>query len=325
MRLLLAVLLIMSATWAEARCTGTDMRNHLTPTGTIWLQEEVAKVPFAYGNHWVAQRGDRQVHVIGTMHEGDARMGPVVRKLRPVIRSADALLLEVTKHAADTHVSEIWQSPEAFLRKDPPFLPDLLSPTAWATLRDQLAAEDFDIDVVARMQPWFAGFFLDGSGCGGGFGAYLGLDDRIEKVARQAKVPVGGLENPGAGMAALASQPLADQVKMLEWDLTSTLNLDDQIVTMTEAYFGERLAEGILIQNQTLYGDLDVPRSEIAQVLNGFQRRLLDDRNRAWIKVIDRTPGNSLVIAVGGAHLPGEAGLLNLLAKQGYTLTRAPF
>ena len=325
MRLFLAALLILTATIAQARCNGSDLRDHLTASGEAWLQAEVAKVPFAYGNHWIARRGARNVHVVGTMHTGDPRMIAVIRRLRPVIRDADALLLEVTADASEAHIDKLWRTPSAFLREKPPLLPDLLSPEAWAILRDQLAAEDFTAQEVAHMQPWFAGLFLDGSDCGGGLGSHVGLDDRIERIARQARVPVGGLEGAGAGMQALADQPLADQAKMLEWDLSTQLNLDDQVVTMAEAYFGERLAEGLLIQNRTLYTDLDVPRQEVARVLKGFHGRLLDNRNRAWIDVIERTPGDLLVVAVGGAHLPGKAGLLNLLRAQGYTMERAPF
>ena len=103
------------------------------------------------------------------------------------------------------------------------------------------------------------------------------------------------------------------------------MNFDDQVVTMSEAYFDERLAEGMLIQDWTMYADLGVPRSEVKRLLDGFQDRLIDARNRAWVPVIERTGGAVLVVAVGGAHLPGEDGLLNLLARKGYVMERAPF
>lgn len=326
MRLLLALLLTLTATLAEARCTGTDLRNHLTPAGSQWLAGELANTPFAEGNHWIARKDGQQIHVIGTMHTGDSRMIAVIRRLRPVIRAADAVLLEVTDVESTAHVEELWRTPSAFLRNKPPYLPDLLSPGAWATLVETLGeTEDLLPEEIARMQPWFAGFYLDGSDCGGGLGSHLGLDDRIERIARQARVPVGGLEPVGAGLDALSGQPLADQVRMLEWDLTTRLNTDDQVITLAEAYFAERVAEGLLIQNRTLYSDLHIPRREVERVLTGFHRRLLDDRNRAWVEVIARTPGDTLVVAVGGAHLPGRAGLLNLLQSRGYALTRAPF
>ena len=100
---------------------------------------------------------------------------------------------------------------------------------------------------------------------------------------------------------------------------------DNLTVTMTEAYFDERLAEGMRIQDWMLYSDLPVSRAEVARLQGVFNRHLLDDRNRAWIKVIERTQGPVLVVAVGAAHLPGKVGLLNLLKARGYSLERAPF
>jgi uncharacterized protein YbaP (TraB family) len=53
--------------------------------------------------------------------------------------------------------------------------------------------------------------------------------------------------------------------------------------------------------------------------IGGFTDILLYDRNANWAKKLQELmPGNSLVIAVGAGHLPGEKGVLNLLKKAGY-------
>ena len=53
-----------------------------------------------------------------------------------------------------------------------------------------------------------------------------------------------------------------------------------------------------------------------------FQEKLLNERNAKWIPVIEKnialTPS---FIAVGGGHLGGEKGVINLLRKKGYKLT----
>jgi hypothetical protein len=49
---------------------------------------------------------------------------------------------------------------------------------------------------------------------------------------------------------------------------------------------------------------------------------LLYARNRKWAKKLDGLLGQkSLLIAVGAAHLPGKGGVIDLLRKEGYTLT----
>jgi len=56
--------------------------------------------------------------------------------------------------------------------------------------------------------------------------------------------------------------------------------------------------------------------------ISGFTDVLLYHRNNNWVnKLKGLLPDKSLIIAVGAGHLPGEKGLINLLRKEGYTVT----
>ncbi len=320
------LLLLTTPTTADARCTGTDLRDRLTSAAETRLQQEIARTPFAYGNHWVATKNGRRIHVVGTQHSGDRRMRPIMRGLRPIIRAADAVLLEVTKAEMGKLDNVIKQDPSILLMPKGRTLADLMSPSDWNTLQARMRPEDIDTDILARLQPWYISMALSQSGCGGrGIAAYTGLDERIENLAVRSGVPVGSLEGVGDGMRALSSQPVRDQLKLLELDMKSELNFDDQVVTMGKAYFQERLAEAMLIQKWTMYRDIDIPRREVSRLLDQYDRQILDRRNRAWMPVINRTKGQVIVVAVGAAHLPGKTGILNLLKQQGYELNRAEF
>jgi uncharacterized protein YbaP (TraB family) len=52
-------------------------------------------------------------------------------------------------------------------------------------------------------------------------------------------------------------------------------------------------------------------------------KRLIDDRNKVMVERMATllTQGNAF-IAVGAAHLPGEAGILHLLELRGYRISR---
>jgi uncharacterized protein len=53
-----------------------------------------------------------------------------------------------------------------------------------------------------------------------------------------------------------------------------------------------------------------------------YEDVLLTNRNRNWVvKLNTLLKDKALVIAVGAGHLPGDKGLINLLRKEGYTLT----
>ena len=144
-------------------------------------------------------------------------------------------------------------------------------------------------------------------------------------MALRSGVRVASLERVGDGMRALSDQPVRDQLRLLELDIKSSLNYDDQVVTLGNAYFDERLAEAMLIQKWTLYRDIDIPRREVTRLLQQYDRRILAGRNRAWLPVILNTKGKTVVVAVGAGHLAGQQGVLNLLQNNGYTLTRAEF
>jgi uncharacterized protein YbaP (TraB family) len=76
-----------------------------------------------------------------------------------------------------------------------------------------------------------------------------------------------------------------------------------------------------LYKNQDLDKIDELSRKEDAG-MDKYMDLLLYDRNRKWAKAL---PGlfssQSLLVAVGAAHLPGENGVINLLRKQGYTVT----
>jgi len=323
-RLLMTLLLCLIAATAQARCTGSNMRDRLTPQYQERLKTEVAKVPFAYGNHWVASKGNRKIHVVGTQHSGDSRMNAMMRTLQPVIASANAVLLEVTSSQSTTLLSKLKKNPSLVFLKKGQSLPEMMSKDDWRSL--SLAAGDIGLTAreTAKLQPWVLSIYLGRSGCGGrGILSYAGLDDRIERMAIRNRVAIGSLEDVTDGFRALSMQPMRDQLRLLQLDLASEMNFDDLMVTLTESYFNGSLAEGRIIQEWIMYRDIDIPRKEVARLLRQFDALILDRRNRAWVPVIERTKGNTLVVAVGAAHLPGRAGLLNLLKAKGYTLKRA--
>ncbi|KUP91250.1 TraB family protein [Tritonibacter horizontis] len=330
--LTLSLSLAVAPGLAEARCTGADLRDHLTESGRTRLDAALTKVPYALGNHWIAQKGSRRIHVIGTQHSGDARMFAMMRQIRPLIPQMDAVFLEVTEPQMRAADQEQEAMAQYFLLPAGRRLDRMMGAQDWQDLSSRLAEMGIEPQMAALMQPWYLSDFLTGTDCRKrGFGSRRGLDDRIERVARFHAIPTLGLEAPEAGLAALAALPLADQVGMLMLDLRSDTRHEDLFVTLSESYFDNRLTEGRILMSWMLYRDLPVARSEVQRLLRGFDRSVLDQRNRAWITRLEAAldaatapgPTQSVMVAVGAAHLGGEAGLLNLLAARGYQLRRA--
>lgn len=299
------------------------MRTRLSPAYEAKLAETVKKIPFAYGNHWIAQKGDRTLHIVGTQHSSDSRMGAMMRKLRPIIKSVDAVYLESTSRDIAALLVEFKKDPSMVAITRGPLLHQMMSEENWRLLVREMRPYGIGPQVVAHIQPWYLSSQLFGSNCGRpGVFSQDGLDVRIEKVALNRGIPVGALEQAGASFKVRQKVPMRDHVKLLEMNLTSNVNIDDQFVTLTNAYFDGTLSEAMVIQEWTMYQDLNVPRAEVARLLRQNNAQMLDTRNRAWMPVILRSKAQNLLVAVGAAHLPGRFGLLNLLKGQGYKMTR---
>lgn len=326
MRILLTIALCLSALTVEARCRGVDMRPLLSATQQSALQQEAAKVPFSQGNHWIATRGNRTVHIVGTMHINDSRLNKVMRNLTPIIRQANAILLEVSLPEAKRFRKTVKEQKHLFLLPKGQSIQNLMSPAGWKALTQTAAKRRLNMDNIVKFQPWFVSRLLTGSACGPrGMFAMNGLDRRIEKQARRNRIPLGSLETVNTAIAILGQPPLRDQVQMLQFGLMQTARSDHDFITTREAYFDEIMGQAEIMRRQQFYRDFPGPKATKVRLWAQTRHGLLAQRNQNWIPIIARTKGNMLLVAVGAAHLPGHKGLLNLMRKAGYKMQRAAF
>ena len=184
----LALSLLTGVDRAEARCSGIDLRDHLTDSARSRLDSDLGKVPFAIGNHWVATRGAQRIDIVGTQHSGDARMAKTMRQLRPLIRQADAVFLEVTETQMQAADGDQGAFARYFLLRPGQQLDRMMPAADWRLLTARLALYGITAEAAKRMQPWYISDFLTGTDCRKrGFGARRGLDDRIERSARNSR------------------------------------------------------------------------------------------------------------------------------------------
>ena len=327
MRRLLPILLCLIAVTADARCQGADYRDYLTPAQKQKFDQTVARIPYATGNHWIATKGGRTLNIVGTKHTGDARMSRIVQRLQPIIADADALLLEVASHEVD----EAYEDPKVFqkymLLPKGQSLSSMMSASTWAALSRRVGIQGISAAELDRLQPWFASELLDDVVCASSHPRVRrkGLDDRIERVARRNRVPIGSLETPGQALGAMLQIPNSHHVRFMELELARQSTGKITYNELDDAYFEEKIGEIMVISRWSMYTDFQASRSELDRLYDSLNSAILKQRNRNWMPVLLRTKGQNIVVAVGAAHLPGKDGILTLLKRQGYTITRAPF
>jgi uncharacterized protein YbaP (TraB family) len=131
--------------------------------------------------------------------------------------------------------------------------------------------------------------------------------------AKKHDKKIKGLETMAYQAGMLDSIPYKLQAQQLVSyiDSANTGNIEDkQMKEMFDAYKKQDLKKLEELMVETDAG------------MAGFTDLLLYHRNQNWVKKLKvLMHEKSLVIAVGAGHLPGEKGVINLLRKEGYTVS----
>ncbi|KIC18837.1 TraB/GumN family protein [Leisingera sp. ANG-Vp] len=326
MRLFLTSFFLLLPTSLWAACTGIDQRLAMPAEDRTRIEAQVAATPFSEGNHWIARRGSRTLHVVGTMHISDPRLDAITTALAPVIAEADLLLLEGTKQEEAEMLAAIGRDPSLTLITEGPSLIDRLPPQEWESLAQKARANGVAPWMAAKMRPWFLAVSMAVPPCLRMLpDSTNGLDSRLEQAAEDAGTETRALEGPMTLFEVFNSEPLEEQVRQLRAYLALLGGEQDAFYTMVEAYFDEQSQTYFTIYEQDFLQSDVLPAGETRRIWQESMEAMLDNRNLAWIPVIEAAQGDLIVVAAGALHLPGENGVLNLLQQQGYTLERAPF
>ena len=139
------------------------------------------------------------------------------------------------------------------------------------------------------------------------------MEQVIMEEAKQYNKKIKGIETMAYQAGVLDSIPYKLQAQQLVNYIDSAdkgIADDKTLKEMFDAYKNQDLKK-----LEELMIDSDAAMASFTDIL-------LYHRNRNWVaKLKTLLPAKSLVIAVGAGHLPGEKGLINLLRKEGYTVT----
>ncbi|SNR47680.1 TraB/GumN family protein [Puniceibacterium sediminis] len=327
MRLLAPLLLCLGlAGAASAQCAGKDLRQDLSEQERTELRAIVSATPYPVGNHWRAVRGDQVIDLIGTVHLDDPRLDAPAGRIRSLIENASVVLLEMSAAEQAEMTAELSSDPEILLLSDTT-LPELMDEDSWQTLAAAARAHGIPAVMAAKFQPWYLSMLLSIPPCAtAGLEQAQGLDGRIMDMAQAVGVRMESLEDHNTVLDLFRDAPLDEQIVMMEATLTAPDTNEDLFATLLAGYFDEAVTESWEVSRLLSRRLSPLDPAESDAMFAQMQSDLLDSRNRAWMPVIlDAANDSPIVVAVGAAHLQGKVGLLNLLAAEGFTLTREPF
>lgn len=261
---------------------------------------------------WKVERdGVAPSWVLGTMHVSDRRVTSLRQPLVEVLTTVDSLSLELIFNDRLIDGDDAWLLPEG--RR----LRDIVGKRLFGRLAERMARFGVGERRLDRLKPWVAANFLgplspEPARRDAGM---IFLDHLLQYIAAERGARVFALETPKDQLDAFDGMPMRLQVDMLRHAVRRSGRTKRTFERMVELYL-ESDVEAIL---SLAVGD-SVRIPEFARVLN---TRVLDHRNRKMVeRMMPRlTEGNALV-AIGAGHLPGQSGILNLLAERGYRVAR---
>ncbi len=307
----------------SAACEGSDMRPTLAAETLDKVDAIVAATPFPEGNLWRAEKEGAVIHVLGTLHLGDPRMDPAIARLRPLVENARLLFLEVT--SAEQAVMQT--DPSLMLLPGSTTLPSLMTEDEWTAVAQALNDRGFPSLMASRIQPFFLASILSIPPCAlSQVQANQGVDAQVEAMAQAKGIPTASLETIDEILEIVRNFPLDLQIKMLLGSLYRPDIADDMLETMIASYLAETNADSWAVIRE-LSRDASLGGGpEFDVIMDEIEARLLVKRNHLWLpRILAEAGPQPIFVAMGAAHLPGKDGVLNLLANEGYALTRLPF
>ena len=323
-------------TAATDACTGENLIEAIgreNPEAMARIEREAAAIPFGEARFWRLEKEGRPAsYLYGTMHVADPRATALDPAVADALDGARVVALELAETDPAAQQAALNEHLGRLMYLDGTTLAERLPPETVTQLKALLAERpELPWQAMERMRPFMAMTTLMIPACEMRRMATAPvLDDMIGRRARAKGTPVIGLETVEEQLDAVFGLPEDLNLRALQTAVAMGPVLPDLFETMVALYERGEIGllwalsrDVVLLEGRTLPAGFSEEKSLEDYAV--FQERVVDERNRTMLRamrpLIDE--GNAFV-AVGALHLPGKQGLVNLLAKEGWTVTPLP-
>jgi hypothetical protein len=302
----MAASLLNGRTWAAAAaCAATMAALLLDPQaadGNARAREE--------GRLWrISRPGVEDSFVLGTIHIPDPRVSKVAEPVERALSRSRTLAMEIAAGpVAESRVFELEQL------QNGERLESLIGAEAFGRLRAALVARKVPEEVIARLKPWAAMMKISLT-APSGESEYL--DKQLVSRANARRMRIMPLEWIEEQAAAFDVIPLVSQVALLKHVLAHRETLATTIEPTIEAWLRGDL--GALAAITERIGE-QFP--DMADHYAQLTRHIVHNRTAVLHhRLFVPLRGGRVFVAIGAMHLPGHAGLLAMLKRDGYRVT----
>lgn len=311
---------------AVAACAGQDLVERFRTEAPVEIEAMFARAhatPNGQGRFWEIRAPDAEPsYLFGTFHSPDA-IELVPSAVWDQLSAARTAVFEVDLNQRDAMQRYLLSDLNITSDLDAAPLAVRLPQGSEDDVRTALAARGIPFGLVTQARPWYLMAILGFPPC-----HFLALRDGAEPLdhvmAERAEtngIPVVGLETVEDTIDALRSIDEAVLWEEIAAAAASNAYAEDVYQTQLALYAAgetQSVMEFVLWLGARLS-----PAEDHASRSDAIMSELLDRRNAAWIpRLAPHLDSGGAFIAVGALHLPGDAGLVELLRAKGYTLSR---
>jgi len=321
---LLAVLFSVSpAAAADDSCSGKDLMAELKqsdPARYADVVKEADAITNGKGIFWKIEKpGLKPSWLLGSMHVTDPRVLNLPAYAQTAHDNADTIVIESDEILDERKAAAaLLARPDLTMFTDGTTIQKLLSPEDYARLDAGLKQRGIPLSAVSRMRPWMIASAVALPACeiarkakGVQF-----LDQKIAADAVKEGKQVKGLETLAEQLQAMAELPMEFHLKSLIETLELGPKMNDVVETMTDLYLSGDV--GMTIPMLKTVSPEEGGDGDYA----AFEQRIILDRNKVMAdRAAPILANGNVFMAVGALHLPGDQGVIQLLRKQGFTVT----
>jgi len=309
---------------AEApACTGkdliADLREH-DPKAYATLRAEADAIANNHGLFWKIEppNGAAPSHLLGTVHVTDPRVHDLRPAVTAALDTASTVIVESTEALTATDLAKnMFKVASLMVLPGAQTLDDLLPPGDRAAVKDFYDREG-GYEAHFKYRPYMLAMMLAYAPCEVARQAegLPSLDAAIATTYRPGDAKLAGLETLVEQFTSMSDMPMPDQVDWLLQAIRLRAEVDDFTETLVRLYLAQDT--GMLLawsREMTI-------RHGSEATWDSFRSLLIDTRNeRMAERAVPFIEAGNAFIAVGALHLPGQAGLVQLLRDRGYKVT----
>jgi uncharacterized protein YbaP (TraB family) len=272
----------------------------------LQASQALAATDWQQGLLWeIGRAGQPASYLFGTIHSEDPAVLALPAPVQRAFDQADSVVLEVR-----LDLDAMLFSSQVMLLGEGRRLSEITGKALFEQTSRAIQTRGIPEIVLDRMKPWAAAVTLSMPVAATG----EVLDMLLYKQALQAGKQVFGLESIREQLAVFDGMPEQEQLILLRDAVESFPEIDAMHRELLDAWRQRDLAMLMAINTAAMQTGDQKLAAEFQDRLIVRRNQLMAERMQPYLQ-----EGN-VFVAVGALHLPGEAGLLNLLEQRGYTV-----